>query len=70
MQNENEIKCKQFLEEFVNQYINWEGGRFLMPTQPNVTYSIKGSLNNSIIQKTKLSVEYNGIIQSKIVVGK
>jgi hypothetical protein len=70
MQNENEIKCKEFLEEFVNQYINWEEGKCLVPTQANVEYLIEKSLNNSIIQQTKLSVNYNGVIQSKVVFGK
>jgi hypothetical protein len=62
--NENEIKCKQFLEEFVNQYINWEEGKCLVPTQANVNYSIKLYKKSG---KPKLFVVYNGVRRSKII---
>lgn len=62
--NENKIKCKQFLEEFVNQYINWEDGKCLVPTQANVNYSIKLYKKSG---KPKLFVVYNGVRRSKII---
>ena len=64
MQNKNEIKCKQFLEEFVNKYINWEDGKCRVPKQPNVDYTIKLYKKSG---KPKLFVVYNGVRRSKII---
>lgn len=62
--NENQIKCRELVEEFANQYINWEEGKCLILSNGNVDYSVK------IYKKSrnrKLFVVYNGVRRSKII---
>ena len=59
--NENEIKCKELLEEFENNICNLEGRAFV-PSQPNADYSIDITPNG----KRKISVSYDGFIATKV----